>query len=96
MVKGVNKTVIEVNNTGSKIFEKIVFYVTPQYGNLTAKQLRRAAREFSFSFSSGEGAGQKSSLRHRVKSRRRKRLLISAALLASATGILVLLAVLLR
>lgn len=95
MVKGVNKTVIEVNNTGSKIFEKIVFYVTPQYGNLTAKQLRRAAREFSFSFS-GEGAGQKSSLRHRVKSKRRKRLLLSAALLASATGILVLLAVLLR
>ena len=36
MVKGVNKTVIEVNNTGSKIFEKIVFYVSPQYGNLNA------------------------------------------------------------
>ena len=35
MVKGVNKTIIEVNNTGSKFFEKIVFYVTPQYGNLS-------------------------------------------------------------
>lgn len=51
MVKGVNKTVIEVNDTGSKLFEKIVFYVTPQYGALSAKQLKRAAREFSFSFS---------------------------------------------
>ena len=27
MVKGVNKRVIEVNNTGNKFFEKIVFYV---------------------------------------------------------------------
>jgi hypothetical protein len=50
MVKGVNKTVIEVNNTGSKYFEKIVFYVTPQYGNLSAKQLKKAASNFSFNF----------------------------------------------
>ena len=50
MVKGVNKTVIEVNNTGNKYFEKIVFYVTPQYGNLSAKQLKRAASTFSFNF----------------------------------------------
>jgi large subunit ribosomal protein L7A len=42
MVKGVSKTIIEVNNTGSKYFEKIVFYVTPQYGNLSAKQLKKA------------------------------------------------------
>lgn len=50
MVKGVNKTVIEVNNTGSRYFEKIVFYVTPQYGNLSAKQLKKAASTFSFNF----------------------------------------------
>ena len=50
MVKGVNKTIIEVNNTGSRYFEKIVFYVTPQYGNLTAKQLRKATSTFSFNF----------------------------------------------
>ncbi len=50
MVKGVNKTIIEVNNTGSRYFEKIVFYVTPQYGNLNAKQLRKAASDFSFNF----------------------------------------------
>ena len=50
MVKGVNKTIIEVNNTGSRYFEKIVFYVTPQYGNLSAKQLKKAATNFSFNF----------------------------------------------
>ena len=50
MVKGVSKTVIVVNNTGSILFEKIVFYVTPEYGNLNAKQLRKAASEFSFNY----------------------------------------------
>ena len=50
MVKGVSKTVIVVNNTGSKLFEKIVFYVTPEYGNLNAKQLRKAASEFSCNY----------------------------------------------
>lgn len=50
MVKGVNKTVIEVNNTGSKLFEKIVFYVTPEYSTLSAKQLRKAANNFSFNY----------------------------------------------
>ncbi|MBR7133334.1 MAG: hypothetical protein IKD04_07350 [Clostridia bacterium] len=50
MVKGVSKTVIVVNNTGSKLFEKIVFYVTPEYGNLSAKQLKKAASAFSFNY----------------------------------------------
>ena len=52
MVKGVSKTVIVVNNTGSKLFEKIVFYVTPEYGNLNAKQLKKAASSFSFNYDS--------------------------------------------
>ena len=47
MVKGVNKTVIEVNDTGSKIFEKVVFYVSPKYSSLTAKQLRKAAQSLN-------------------------------------------------
>ena len=64
MVKGVSKTIIEVNNTGSKLFEKIVFYVTPEYGNLNAKQLKRAAANFSFNYDS---TLKKSNLRRRIK-----------------------------
>lgn len=73
MVKGVNKTVIEVNNTGSKLFEKIVFYVTPEYGNLSAKQLRRAASAFSFNYDSPPNTG---TLRKRYKRKRMLRLLL--------------------
>lgn len=43
MVKGVSKTVIVVNNTGNKYFEKIVFYVTPEYGNSGSGHLNSAA-----------------------------------------------------
>lgn len=73
MVKGVNKTVIEVNNTGSKLFEKIVFYVTPEYGNLSAKQLRRAASAFSFNYDSPPNTG---TLRKRYKRKRMLRLFL--------------------
>ena len=39
MVKGVSKRIIEVNNTGNKFFEKIVIYVTPEYGNLSPSKV---------------------------------------------------------
>ncbi len=87
MVKGVSKTIIEVNNTGSKLFEKIVFYVTPEYGNLNAKQLKRAAANFSFNYDS---TFQNSGLRKMVK---RKKIIntvvISVVGLLIGVGILV-------
>ena len=49
MVKGVNKRVIEVNNTGNKFFEKIVFFVTPEYSNLSAEELYNATEYLSLS-----------------------------------------------
>ena len=85
MVKGVNKTVIEVNNTGSKVFDRIVFYVTAQYGNLTAKDLMKATESFTFQFDKRSGRGYKM-LRKRML---RKRILtavgITLAVLAAAT-----------
>lgn len=87
MVKGVNKTVIEVNNTGSKIFEKIVFYVSPQYGNLNTKRLQKAASEFTFRF---DETGSYMPLRKRYKKRRQKRLILLGSLALSAVATVVL------
>lgn len=70
MVKGVNKTVIEVNNTGSKVFEKIVFYVNPGCGNLSAKSLKKAMQSFTFQFDERNNRAYKS-LRQRMLLRRR-------------------------
>lgn len=80
MVKGVNKTVIEVNNTGSKMFEKIVLYVTPEYGNLSAKQLRKAAGNLVLGF---EDVKKMPSVRKRI-ARKRKLLVCSIGGIAAA------------
>ncbi len=85
MVKGVNKTVIEVNNTGSKLFEKIVFYVTPEYGNLSAKQLKKAASSFSFNFESGI---KQKSLRKRYKLRKKRIFCLSGFIIMVAAAVL--------
>ncbi|MEE1185151.1 MAG: hypothetical protein UHX92_03635 [Acutalibacteraceae bacterium] len=85
MVKGVNKTVIEVNNTGSKMFEKIVLYVTPEYGNLSAKQLRRAASNLVLSF---DEVKNYRSLRKRFKT---KRILFFSAIALLSLAMIVIL-----
>ncbi len=90
MVKGVNKTVIEVNNTGSKVFDKIVFYVSPAYSNLTAKRLSKAIEGFTFQLDERAGRGY-TSLRKRRHNR--KRIIfaaVSAGALAVATAITLL------
>ncbi len=50
MVKGVNKRVIEVNDTGNKFFEKIVFYVTAEYSDLSPTQLKEATKFLNLGF----------------------------------------------
>ncbi len=87
MVKGVSKTIIEVNNTGSKLFEKIVFYVTPEYGNLSAKQLKRAAGEFSFNFDANI---PKQNLRKRYKRKKIIRFACVIGALLVVTGVILL------
>ena len=88
MVKGVSKTIIEVNNTGSKLFEKIVFYVTPEYGNLSAKQLKRAAADFSFNYDST--LSKNTPLRKRYKQKRKIRWMAVGSLAVLVLGIILL------
>lgn len=83
MVKGVNKTVIEVNDTGSKMFEKIVFYVSPQYGNISAKRLKKAAGDLAREL---DVAPQRP-LRARVIRKRRQQALLIGGVLLLAIGV---------
>ncbi len=43
MVRGINRTVIEINDTGSNFFEKVIFFVTPEYGNIGTRKLKAEA-----------------------------------------------------
>ncbi len=73
MVKGVNKNIIEVNDTGSEIFERIVFYVSPSYASLGAKALQKASDNLSQIFIDKCGC---EGLRVRVKRKKRNKLLL--------------------
>lgn len=43
MIKGVNRQVLEVHETGSKYFEKALFFVNPEYSSLSEKRLNEKA-----------------------------------------------------
>lgn len=66
MVKGVNKTVIEINETGNDFFEKVVFYVSPKFSGANKNHLKSLADEFLSSNINRKGAKTKS-LRKRVR-----------------------------
>ncbi|MCD7827461.1 MAG: hypothetical protein LUG85_02860 [Clostridiales bacterium] len=44
MLKGVNRQVVEVAETGSDYFEKALFFVNPKYYGLTDGKLREKAQ----------------------------------------------------
>ena len=92
MLKGVNKTVIEINDTGNELFEKIILYVSPKYGTLSPIKLKTAAAKELDKF--GSEPGYKKSLRAVISARRRRRKIIAAiaaTVIAAAVAIAVLL-----
>lgn len=44
MIKGVNRQVVEVAETGSDYFERAIFFVNPKYYGLTDGKLREKAQ----------------------------------------------------
>lgn len=43
MVKGVNQSIIEITQTGSKYFSKAILFVAPEYTDLRRKKLSQEA-----------------------------------------------------
>ncbi len=86
MVKGVNKRVIEVNNTGNKFFEKIVFYVTPEYGDLSSVELKQATEFLSLGFEANPQF-KKRSLRRRRHLKKIRFISVSALLLLGISAV---------
>ena len=46
MIKGVNKAIIEINETGNKYFEKAIFYVRCDHCDESSKKLEKKAKEY--------------------------------------------------
>lgn len=43
MIKGINRQVVEVNDTGCDYFEKIMFFVKPEYASISEGKIRERA-----------------------------------------------------
>lgn len=46
MLKGVNKQIIEINNTGNDYFERVLFFVRPEYCSLPQRKLETGAQDY--------------------------------------------------
>ena len=49
MIKGVNRQVLEVTNTENPYFERIIFFVKPEYGNEDRAKLKKEAENYALS-----------------------------------------------
>lgn len=47
MIKGVNRQVLEVTNTDNPYFEKIIFFVKPEYSKTDREKLKKEAEILS-------------------------------------------------
>ncbi len=94
MVKGVNKKIIEINNTENELFEKIVLYVSPKAGAANSAKVKRAVNDVVSNLS--DNSPKTKSLREIIKmqERRKKRfkiILLCIASLIVLSGVLFLL-----
>lgn len=87
MIKGVNKQVLEINETQNGFFEKAIFFVKPEYSGMGEGRLKESARKEI------ENAGKPPVRNYRYKNQRVKNAVILVAVfvfgivvgLASAT-----------
>ncbi|MEE0946401.1 MAG: hypothetical protein U0M42_06220 [Acutalibacteraceae bacterium] len=70
MVKGVNKSVIEITDTGNRYFSKIILFVSPQYANNNSRKLSMEAGEIVRNLHNSDDAF---SLRKAVARERKRR-----------------------
>lgn len=51
MIKGINRQVVEVSETGCEYFEKIMFFVKPEYISLSESKIKECAGRIAASSS---------------------------------------------
>ena len=47
MIKGVNRQVVEVSDTGSEYFERILFIVKPEYATVSEGKVRERVEQIA-------------------------------------------------
>lgn len=68
MVKGVNRQIIEINDTSNRYFERVLLFVSPEGSEISSRELNREAKEFLLRLTPEQG--QKQGIRARMARRR--------------------------
>ena len=89
MVKGVNRQILEINDTGNRYFERVLLFVAPGKCDIPEAELQAQARHYVSSIAPESG---RVSLRkgHQTRAKRKKLLFwsISGGTLLTAAGII--------
>ncbi len=80
MVKGVNKSVIEITDTGNRYFSKVILFISPEYVNKNSRKLTAEAGEIIKSLHRSDVALSLREAVMRERVRRKKILLISSGI----------------
>ncbi len=84
MIKGINRQVVEVRETGSDYFERILFFVRPEYASVSEGKIRERASLIA-------GKSEKPPVTRRKKEGLRQlAMLIASAVLGFCVGVLIM------
>ena len=89
MLRGTNKSIIEISETENKYFERALLFVKPEFSNLSPERLNREAKRMIGTLTfSPMGLGRQPTARKRAaQKRRRKILFVCVALFLTAAFI---------
>ena len=91
MVKGVNKSIIEINETGSKFFNKAILFVAPEYVDKDGKRMSREVSRIIKKMTLGErGTSLRAAVLLKRKRKRAALICIAAAVAIIAAVIIIL------
>ena len=81
MLRGTNRSIIEINETENQYFEKALLFVKPEYINLSPERLNREALRMIGALTfSPVGLGRQGTARKRAAEKRRRRIFICGLL----------------
>lgn len=82
MLRGTNKSIIEISETENKYFERALLFVKPEFVNLSPERLNREAMRMIGTISfSPMGLSRPSSARKRAAAKRRRKILLISGVL---------------
>ena len=82
MLRGTNRSIIEISETENKYFERALLFVKPEFINLSPERLNREAKRMIGAISfSPMGLGRSASARKRAAQKRRRKILFISGVL---------------